>query len=157
MYNKVTTLTEFVLEEEEKFPEASGSFTLLINAIGRATKIIASHVKHTGLADVIGQTGDINTSGDQVKKLDILSNEIMMETLRGSKQVHIMASEELEETMKVNDRAHYDVFFDPLDGSSNIDVNVNIGTIFSIYKKTSQSYSLVTNRLQQVMWYMDRA
>ncbi len=135
MYNKVTTLTEFVIQEEEKFPEASGSFTLLINSIGRATKIIAAHVKQAGLADVIGQTGNVNASGDQVKKLDVLSNEIMMETLRGSRQVHMMASEELEETMMVDDKAHYDVFFDPLDGSSNIDVNVNIGTIFSIYRK----------------------
>lgn len=137
MYNKVTTLTEFVLQEEEKFPEASGSFTLLINAIGRASKIIASHVKQAGLADVIGQTGNVNASGDQVKKLDVLSNEIMIETLRGSKQVHMMASEELDEAMKVDENAHYDVFFDPLDGSSNIDVNVNIGTIFSIYKKNN--------------------
>jgi fructose-1,6-bisphosphatase I len=135
MYNKVITLTEFVLEEEQKFPEATGSFTLLVNSISRATKIIASHVKQAGLVDILGQTNTMNSSGDQVKKLDVLSNEIMMETLRGSKQVHMMASEELEETMTVDDKAHYDVFFDPLDGSSNIDVNVNIGTIFSIYRK----------------------
>lgn len=134
MYNKITTLTEFVIQEEEKFPEATGSFTLLMNAISRASKIIASHVRQAGLVDVLGRANTSNASGDDVKKLDVLSNEIMIETLKGTGQASVLASEEMDEAIEFENNGHYTVFFDPLDGSSNIDVNVNIGTIFSVYK-----------------------
>ena len=134
MYNKVTTLSEFILEEEHKFPKATGSFTLLMNSIASATKIIGAHVRKAGLVDLLGRNNSTNATGDDVKRLDVFSNEVMVETLKSSKQVHTLASEELEAEITLDNKAPYNVFFDPLDGSSNIDVNINIGTIFSIYK-----------------------
>jgi len=155
MYNKVTTLTEFVLEEEHKFPEATGAFTLLINSISHASKIIGSHVRQAGLVDILGKANSTNSSGDEVKKLDVLSNEILLETLKKSKQVHALASEEMEDIIPVNEHGKYDVFFDPLDGSSNIDVNVSIGTIFSIYHApTDKSSSLQAGKHQVAAGYI---
>lgn len=138
MFNKVTTLTEFVLEEEKSFPKATGSFTLLITLIENAAKIIASHVKKTGLVDILGMTGEKNAFNEEVQKLDEFSNDTLINILRQSGQVRGIASEELKEPIILeNNKAHYDVFFDPLDGSSNIDVNINIGTIFSVYKRNN--------------------
>lgn len=132
--NKVTTLTEFVLQEEHKQPHATGRFTLLLNQIAEASKIIASHVRRSGLADIIGKTGNSNAFDEEQQKLDVLSNEVLISTLTETKLVHLIGSEELDEPIRTpHENAEYQVFFDPLDGSSNIDVNVNIGTIFSIY------------------------
>lgn len=132
--NKITTLTEFVLQEEHRIPQATGRLSLLLNQIAEATKIIASHVKRSGLADIMGQAGTTNASADEQQKLDVYSNNLMIETLTNSKQVRLIGSEELEETIETEHKdAEYSVFMDPLDGSSNIDVNVSIGTIFSIY------------------------
>jgi len=132
--NKITTLTEFVLQEERHIPHATGRFTLLLNQIAEATKIIASHVKRSGLADIIGKTGETNASSDEQQKLDVYSDNSMIETLTNSQQVRFIASEEQEEIIETEHKdAEYSVFMDPLDGSSNIDVNVSIGTIFSIY------------------------
>ncbi len=137
MFQKVTTLTEFIIEEQRKFPQAQGNFTLLMTQIENATKIIASHVKKTGLVDIIGATGETNVHKEQVQKLDIFSNELLVDTLVQSGEVCMIASEEMEHEIHVEKNSgEYTVFFDPLDGSSNIDVNVSIGTIFSIYRKS---------------------
>ncbi|OGK14908.1 fructose-bisphosphatase [Candidatus Roizmanbacteria bacterium RIFCSPLOWO2_02_FULL_37_19] len=133
MYNKIVTLTEYLLKEEQKFEKATGSFTLLMTTLENAVKIIASHVKQSGLVDILGKTGSTNASGDEVKKLDILSNEILVDCLSQSGQAQTLASEELADAISLENNGHYMVYFDPLDGSSNIEVNVNIGTIFSIY------------------------
>ena len=130
-------LNRFILEEERKYPEASGSLSIALMAIESAAKLIASHVRMAGLADVLGQAGKTNIQGEEVQKLDELSNEIMIRQLSDSGQFFALASEELEEPLYpfqgVNGK--YVIAFDPLDGSSNIDVNVSIGTIFSIHRK----------------------
>lgn len=134
MFNKTITLTEFILKEEKKFKNATGSLTLLLTQIENATKIIASHLKKSGLVDVLGKTGDKNFYGEEVQKMDRFSNEVLIETLSESGQVSVLASEELTEPIFINkNKGKYIVFFDPLDGSSNLDVNINVGTIFSIY------------------------
>lgn len=103
-----------------------------------ACKFISSHVKKAGISNLYGLIGDTNTSGDSVKKLDILSNEVFINSLRSSHKVCLMASEEDEDAIIVDiNGANYIVCFDPLDGSSNIDANVSIGSIFAIFKKKS--------------------
>lgn len=137
MFNKVTTLTEFLLKEEQKFEKATGSFTLLLTQLENAVKIIASHVKKTGLVDILGKTGVRNSYNDEVQKLDSYSNDLLVDTLKASGQVYAIGSEELAKPIIVdkNNSGEYIVFIDPLDGSSNIDVNITYGTIFSIYHK----------------------
>ena len=130
-------LNRFILEEERKYPQATGSLSRALMAIEAATKIIVSHVRMAGLADVLGRAGRRNVHGDEVQKLDLLANEILMEQLADSGEFYALASEELEEVVfpeKGRD-GKYIIALDPLDGSSNIDVNVSIGTIFSIYRK----------------------
>jgi len=137
MYNSVLTLTDFILAEERKNPKATGRFTLLLTHIENAAKIIASHVKASGLVDILGKTGSINTFGEEVQKLDEFSNKLLVDMLINSGTVHAIVSEEMEETVfapKEHD-GEYIVYFDPLDGSSNIDTNCPIGTIFSIYHR----------------------
>ncbi len=135
MFKKVTTLTDFILEEERQIPGATGNLTLLLTHIENAAKHIASHIKKTGLVDIMGHAGTKNIYDEEVQKLDVYSNELLKETLMSSGQIAAFASEEEEELIKPpKHKGDYIVYFDPLDGSSNIDVNVNIGTIFSIYK-----------------------
>ncbi len=133
MYTKPTTLTEFILQEEKKFKHATGNLTLLLTQIENAAKIIASHIKKTGLVDIIAETGTKNIQQEEVKKIDEFSNKLLVDTLSASGKVGLIASEELEEPVILDKGGHYNVFFDPLDGSSNIDVGVSVGTIFSIY------------------------
>jgi fructose-1,6-bisphosphatase I len=130
-------LNRFILEEERKHPNATGSLSLALTAVETATKIIASHVGKAGLANVLGRAGGVNVQGEEVQKLDVLSNEIMIQHLSDSGQFYALASEELEEPIfpENGKDGRYVIAFDPLDGSSNIDVNVSIGTIFSIHKK----------------------
>lgn len=133
----VPTLTDFILHEERKVRNATGSFTILLTQIENAVKIIASHIKATGLADILGSTGKKNIFKEEVQKLDELSNALLIETLTVSGQVHAIVSEEEEEPIYVpkSHSGNYIVYLDPLDGSSNIDSNIPVGTIFSIYKK----------------------
>lgn len=139
MFKKPITLTEFILKEERRFKKATGSFTLLLTQIENAAKIIASHIKKSGLVNILGGTGKKNIYQEEVQKLDRFSNDLLVDILIESGQVNTIASEELEKPILVKKNSgHYNVFLDPLDGSSNIDVNINIGTIFSIYRKNNQ-------------------
>ena len=130
-------LNRFILEEERKHPEATGSLSLALTAIESATKIIASHVRQAGLVDILGKTGKVNVQGEEVQKLDELANEIMIEHLSDSGEFYALSSEEMEQPIfpEKGKKGKYVISFDPLDGSSNIDVNVSIGTIFSIHRK----------------------
>ncbi|WP_457624749.1 class 1 fructose-bisphosphatase [Persephonella sp.] len=132
-------LNRFILEEERKYPEATGSLSIALMAIESAAKIIASHVRMAGLADILGQAGKVNVQGEEVQKLDELSNEILIRHLSDSGQFYALASEELDEPIfpPQGVDANYVIAFDPLDGSSNIDVNVSIGTIFSIHRRVT--------------------
>ncbi len=130
-------LNRFILEEEAKNPNATGSLTQGLLAIENATKIIASHVRMAGLVDILGKVGKTNIQGEEVQKLDEFSNNVLIEQLSASGQFYALASEELNEPIYPEEGkdAKYVIAFDPLDGSSNIDVNVSIGTIFSIHRR----------------------
>lgn len=135
MYHKVTTLTEFILNEEKKVEDATGSFTLLLTILENSVKIIGSHIRKTGLVDILGAAGGINTYGEEVQKLDDYANKLLIDNLIDSGFVYAVGSEELEKPVYSESlRGDYVVFFDPLDGSSNVAVNAPMGTIFSIYK-----------------------
>src|SRR5438105_4593002 len=133
------TVQQHILEEQRRrHPHASGEFSWLLSGITLATKIVAAQVRRAGLADILGATGKENVQGEVVQKLDVLANQALHWCLGNRGNVAIMASEENEEPIVVpRDRAHgkYVVIFDPLDGSSNIDVNVSVGTIFSILRR----------------------
>src|SRR5438067_9822032 len=133
------TVQQHILEEQRRrHPHASGEFSWLLSGITLATKIVAAQVRRAGLTDILGSTGKENVQGEVVQKLDVLANQALHWCLGNRGNVAIMASEENEEPIVVpRDRQHgrYVVIFDPLDGSSNIDVNVSVGTIFSILRR----------------------
>lgn len=136
MSQKVTTLTEFILAEERNFPQATGSFTLLMTHIENAAKIIASHVKKNGLVDLMGATGEKNVFAEEVQKMDKFANDLLVDILTKTGHVSAIVTEELDKPELIRtDYGEYVIYMDPLDGSSNIDVNLNIGTIFSIHRK----------------------
>ena len=134
----IQTLEQHLLERQRGHPTATGEFSWLLGAITLATRIIAAHVRRAGLVDVLGETGRTNVQGEVVQKLDIIANETIATCLGYRDNVGIMVSEEDDEPRilkEPDERARYIVLFDPLDGSSNIDVNVSIGTIFSILQR----------------------
>ena len=136
------TLSRFLVEEERRMPRATGVFTGLLNDIALAAKIISREVNHAGLAEMLGDTGEENSHGERVQKLDIFADDVMRQVLHHTGLITCMASEEKEFFWPVPDSfpsGEYVVIYDPLDGSSNIDVNVSIGTIFSIHSKISSS------------------
>ncbi|MBK9108133.1 MAG: class 1 fructose-bisphosphatase [Saprospiraceae bacterium] len=141
--NRRITLDEFVIENQGTIKDAGGEFSDLLRHIGIAGKIINRIVNKAGLMDILGVDGNVNTSGDTVQKLDIFSNDLMIEYLRNSGVCAGVASEELEDYISfdnvINRKHKYVVMVDPLDGSSNIDVNISVGTIFGIYKRISEA------------------
>lgn len=134
---KITTFTDIVLEQEHHKSHA-GNLTLLLEQIARAGKIIGSHVRESGLVDILGKTGRLNSFSEEVQRLDQYSNDLLVKTLTNSGQAYALISEELPEPLMTPQahRGNFVVFFDPLDGSPNIDINGPVGTIFSIYDKS---------------------
>ncbi len=141
--SKVKTLGQFIIEKQDDFPYSKGELSRLLRDIGIAAKIINREVNKAGLADILGETGDNNVQGEQVKKLDVFSNEQFIAALTAGGEVCAIASEENEELIPVaneqSKNAKYVVAFDPLDGSSNIDANVSVGSIFAVYRRTTLS------------------
>jgi fructose-1,6-bisphosphatase I len=135
----IVTMEQHILDQQRQlYPHASGEFSWLLSGITLASKIIADQVRRAGLIDVLGALDRTNVQGERVQKLDVLANNALLTCLGKRGNVAIMASEENEEPIVVpQDRAQgrYVVVFDPLDGSSNIDVNVSVGTIFSILRR----------------------
>ncbi len=132
---ELVTIQRHILETERKFPHATGRFTGLLQHIALASKVVAAEVRRAGLKNILGATGKSNVQGEQVQKLDKLAHETLSKLMMESGYLAVMASEEEENVILVPDdyrRGAYVVNFDPLDGSSNIDANVSIGTIFSI-------------------------
>jgi fructose-1,6-bisphosphatase I len=133
------TIQQHILEEQRRHsPHASGDFSWLLSGITLATKIIGDQVRRAGLLDIFGATGSTNVQGETVQKLDVLANNALLHCLGSRGNVAVMASEENKEPVVVErdwKQGKYVVVFDPLDGSSNIDVNVSVGTIFSILKR----------------------
>jgi len=142
MSERGITLAQFVLQQERLHPEASGQFTSLLLDIALAAKMINKAVVRAGLVDVLGETGDTNVQGERVQKLDKFAHETIMKVLGSTGQLAVVASEEDEDIVQVRAGApigRYVVNFDPLDGSSNIAANVNIGTIFSILPRLTRT------------------
>lgn len=141
MYSNVSTLNEFVIERQTDFPYAKGELSRLLTHVSLAAKVVNSEVNKAGLVDILGSTGDINAQGETVQKLDDYANEKFVIALKGSSECCGIATEENSDIIRFDtDMAKdgkYIVCIDPLDGSSNIDVNVSIGTIFSIYRRIS--------------------
>jgi len=138
----LTNLSRFLLEEQRKFPTATGDFTLILEQIAFAAKIISREVNKAGLVNIIGKAESTNYHGEEQQKLDVFANEKMIQALDHTGQICGMASEEVDEVIRIPSKypkGKYLVVFDPLDGSSNIDVNISIGTIFGIYKRKSDS------------------
>ncbi|MCB1757986.1 MAG: class 1 fructose-bisphosphatase, partial [Gammaproteobacteria bacterium] len=131
------TLSKFIIESERNYPTATGEFTAILNDVAIACKKLSHLVNKGALADVLGAAETENVQGEQQKKLDIISNNVFIESIEWSGHFAGMASEEMEEVYpipKEYPRGKYLITFDPLDGSSNIDVNVSVGTIFSILR-----------------------
>jgi len=134
------TLARHIIEQEKKHPEATGELSNLLHDLSLATKVISLEVNKAGLVDILGFTGDNNVHGEQVKKLDMYAHDMMVRAMDHGGHLCAMASEEEEDIIHIPPHFHvgkYVLLFDPLDGSSNIDANVSIGTIFSIYKRVS--------------------
>lgn len=140
---KVKTLGQFIIEKQADFPYAKGELSRLLRDIGIAAKIVNREVNKAGLVEILGETGEVNVQGEKVKKLDVFANEQFIAALKAGGECCAIASEENEEIIpidsEVSRNAKYVVAIDPLDGSSNIDVNVSVGTIFSIYRRISLS------------------
>ncbi|MDY6839405.1 MAG: class 1 fructose-bisphosphatase [Thermodesulfobacteriota bacterium] len=134
------TVTEHILEKQRENPEATGAFTRLLSEMIVAAKIISREVNKAGIADILGYAGRQNVQGEDVQKLDTFANDTIIERMGHVGQLCVMASEENADIIPIPShypKGKYVLIFDPLDGSSNIDVNVTIGTIFSIHRKTS--------------------
>jgi fructose-1,6-bisphosphatase I len=139
---RITTIERFILDEQGHFPEATGALTQLLYDIALAGKVIASHTTRAGLAEILGRTEDVNVQGEVVQKLDRFADLTIFRLNDHTGRLAIMASEENEEPLPIPDRypcGKYVLLFDPLDGSSNIDYNIPVGTIFSIYRRLSES------------------
>lgn len=149
MERKNKTLGEFIIENQTAFKYSSGELSKLINAIRLAAKVVNHEVNKAGLVDILGTAGDTNVQGENQQKLDVLANEKFIQTLKNREIVCGIASEEEEDFITINsqDEQHqnkYVVLIDPLDGSSNIDVNVSVGTIFSVYRRITPIGTPVT-------------
>jgi fructose-1,6-bisphosphatase I len=136
----VVTIERFIIEQERQFPEATGELSNLLYDICLAAKIISRHVRRAGLTDILGDEGTVNVQGELQQKLDVFANETVRNSVQHTGRTCVLASEEDEEPVPVppgRPVGKYVLLYDPLDGSSNIDVNVSIGTIFSIHRRVT--------------------
>ncbi len=140
MSSSVITIERHIIDQERKHPEATGAFSNILYDIALAAKMISRDVNMAGLIDILGATGRTNVHGEGVKKLDEHANEVIFKALDHGGQLCCMASEEEEDILPIPEQfpcGNYVLLYDPLDGSSNIDANVSIGTIFSLHRKIS--------------------
>src|SRR5258706_10001442 len=137
-HKPITTVQQHILQDQRRFPTASGEFSWLLSGLTLATKMIQAKVRRAGLSDIVGSHGDTNVQGEVQQKLDVYANDVLLHCLSMRESIGVLASEESEHPMVVphqSPNAKYAVVFDPLDGSSNIDVNVSVGTTFSILRR----------------------
>lgn len=138
---KGISIQRHIVEQERQYPQATGSLTGLLMDLTYAAKVISREVNKAGLVDVLGLTGDKNIHGEEVKKLDEYANDKLIQAMDHGGHLCVMASEENDEIIPIPDKypkGKYVLLFDPLDGSSNIDANVSIGTIFSIHRRKTE-------------------
>ena len=136
----VVTIERHIIEQERKHPEATGALSNILYEIALAAKMIVREVNKAGLVDIIGETGTTNVHGEQVRKLDLYAHEVIFKAVDHGGMLCCLASEEDEDVIPIPEQfaaGKYALLYDPLDGSSNIDVNVSIGTIFSVHRKVS--------------------
>lgn len=150
----VKTLGQFIIEKQADFPYAKGELSRLLRDIGIAAKIVNREVNKAGLVDILGEAGTTNVQGESQKKLDVYANEQFITALQSGGECCIVVSEENDEYIyidsEISKNAKYIVAIDPLDGSSNIDVNVAVGTVFSIYRrKTTEGKAVMEDVLQK--------
>jgi len=151
--SKIKTVQQHILDEERLYPGATGDFTALLTSLTLAAKIISREVNQAGLVRILGETGEINVHGEAVQKLDEFAQQTIYSAMGHSGHLCVMASEESEGIIPIPDggkRGRYVLMFDPLDGSSNIDVNASIGTIFSIHRKITTGIDGVLEDCLQV-------
>lgn len=145
---EILTLDEFTIREMREFPQATGELSGLLRDIGLAAKRVNVEVNKAGLVDILGDTGEINVQGEEVKKMDEYANDQLTGVLRHGISCAGIASEELDDFVvfedEISKKSKYVCMYDPLDGSSNIDVNVSIGTIFSVYRRKTERGTCVT-------------
>ena len=131
------TIQQHIVSEQMRFPDATGEFSFLLSGLTLATKRIQAQVRRAGINNILGEAGEVNVQGESQQILDVYSNQAMIQSLASRKSVGVIASEEEEHARVIHESpdAKYAVIFDPLDGSSNIDVNVSVGTTFSIFRR----------------------
>src|SRR5215831_3614153 len=143
MQNKIKTVQQHILDEERLHPGATGDFTALLTTLTLAAKIISREVNQAGLVRILGETGEINVHGESVQKLDEFAQQTIYRAMGHNGHLCVMASEESADIIPLpadSKRGKYVLMFDPLDGSSNIDANASIGTIFSIHRKVTNGH-----------------
>jgi len=164
---KITTLNDFIILKQKDFPFAKGELSFLLHHIGTAAKMINKKINKAGLVDIIGQTGEVNIQGESQQKLDHYADEVFIDALFASGECCGVATEENQNEIVFTDKfarnGNYLVCIDPLDGSSNIDYNVSVGSIFSVYRRITPRGEKVKNedflqmeplRWRQVMLFM---
>lgn len=140
--SRFITLEHYISQEKSKHPGATGEFTYLLHDLGLAIRTISREVRRAGISDILGMTDSTNVHGEQVKKLDVFANEAIIRAMDHGGHLCLMASEENEEPIQIPekfDKGKYVLVFDPLDGSSNIDINATIGTVWGLYKRLKPS------------------
>ena len=140
MQNKIKTVQQHILDEERLHPGATGDFTALLTSLTLSAKIISREVNKAGLVKILGETGDVNIHGESVQKLDEFAQHTICVAMGHNGHLCVMASEESADIIPIpgeSKKGKYVLMFDPLDGSSNIDVNASIGTIFSIHRRVT--------------------
>lgn len=151
----IMTAQQYFLEQQrEHFPDASGEFSWLLSGITLATKMIQAKVRRAGLSDILGAEGAVNVQGEEQQKLDVYANKALLHCLGVRDSVGVLASEENEEPIVLRNRsgnAKYAIVFDPLDGSSNIDVNVSVGTIFSILRRSESPSTTSADGIEDIL------
>lgn len=146
----IVTLTRFILEEQQKYaPTATGELSLLLNSLQFAFKFIAHNIRRAELVNLIGISGTANSTGDVQKKLDVIGDEIFINAMKSSNNVKVLVSEEQEDLIVFEGGGRYAVCTDPIDGSSNIDAGVSVGTIFGIYRLDDSSTGSIRDVLRR--------
>ena len=151
---KLTTLQTHMLADAERFPDAGGVLAWIVSALAISVKTIAARLRRARLEDVLGAAGECNIQGEAQQKLDVIANDVLIQILRGRNGVAVIGSEEDDELLLVEPAgghaSQFAVYFDPLDGSSNLDIAGNVGTIFSIYRTETTSTGRLSPGREQV-------
>jgi fructose-1,6-bisphosphatase I len=148
----LVTIQSHILQQQARYPEATGDFSWILSALSISAKMISAQVRRARLEDVLGSAGGENVQGETQQKLDVIANEILLRNLAGRQGVAVVASEENEQPVILREQndgeTRYCVMFDPLDGSSNLDIAGGVGTIFSILRKDRRSSKIEDSLLQ---------